>query len=267
MSISELSQNNVLLGIIALLLLVAINLFLGLYRRRKAQTIFALQRRSKLLTASEKSFFECLSIALSDEFYVLTKVAILDVVEASPRAGILECRRIKKMLLRESFGYVLCKKHDLSIFGIAELEDFDKKGNKGNESREALIGSICKSAHLKLFYFDARQDYRGADIKRLVTGRSSPKRKRPANETGQPSHMTVGNSDYQMYAKNRCCPQCNGELVTKVAIKGKHIGEKFLLCRKYPYCDYRTHVSDKKISNMQESVAQTKPAYKDCSAN
>ena len=267
MSFSELSQSDMLIGVLGLLLLVAVTVGVVVHRRRKAQTIYALQRRSKLLTPSEKTFFECLLNALSDEFYVFTKVAALDVVESSPRAGRLERRRIRKMLLGECFDYVLCKKHDLSIFGIVELENFDKHDKKGKENREALISKVCKSAHLRLFYFDTRQDYRGVDIQRLVTGRTSKQRKSTAQGTDQPSHMTVDNSTYQMYAKNRSCPQCNGELVTKVAVKGKHIGEKYLLCRKYPYCDYRTHVSDSKILQMQESVAHAKPAYKDWSAS
>ncbi len=188
-------------------------------------------------------------------------------VEAGPSAGKFESRRIRKMLLGECFDYVLCKKHDLSIFGIVELENFEKNDRSSAQNREILIGRICKSAHLRLFYFDTRQDYRGVDIQRLVTGRSSKQRKSVSHEpTGQPSHMTVDSSTYQMYAKNRSCPQCNGELVTKVAVKGKHIGEKYLLCRKYPYCDYRTHFSDNKILKMQESVAHAKPAYKDWSA-
>ncbi len=68
MSFSDLSQNGILIGVLGLVAIVAIAIIVNLRRRRKEQTIFTLQRRSKLLTASEKTFFECLLNALSDEF-------------------------------------------------------------------------------------------------------------------------------------------------------------------------------------------------------
>jgi ssDNA-binding Zn-finger/Zn-ribbon topoisomerase 1 len=83
----------------------------------------------------------------------------------------------------------------------------------------------------------------------LVTGKSSVTSKShglsvPASQLSQ---LTVDNSSYAGFAKQRKCPQCNGEVVTKVAIKGKRIGEKFLMCRKYPYCDYRVPMDDQQV--------------------
>jgi ssDNA-binding Zn-finger/Zn-ribbon topoisomerase 1 len=147
----------------------------------------------------------------------------------------------------ECLDYVLCKKKDMSIFGIIELENFEKSDNQKNKAeREHLINSICKSAHLRLFYFDVRQDYQGVDIRRLVTGRSS-RPEQPESNGSSKTQFTIDNSSYAAFAKQRTCPQCNGEVVTKVAVKGKRIGEKFLMCRKYPYCDYRISMNDKEV--------------------
>ncbi|MBT8114075.1 MAG: DUF2726 domain-containing protein [Arenicella sp.] len=276
MSFSDFMGSGTAITIVGLLIGLALIEVFVVSRRHISKYSFALQRRSKMLSPAEKNFFECLENALGDEFYVFAKVAMLDAVEAKPAAGYFESRRIKKRLKGERFDYVLCKKHDLSIFGVVELENFEKKDNQKNKMyREILVSEVCKTTHLKLFYFDIRQDYADVDIRRLVTGRQAKRRGKSTTVTagpitqGAPSHLTVDNSHYEMYAKNRTCPQCNGEVVTKVAVKGKHIGQKYLLCRKYPYCDYRTQVSEQSLSKIQEqqsSEAAKSAGFKDWSS-
>ena len=267
MSFTELTNNGTVIAILALVIGLALVEMFVVNRRHVSKFSFALQRRSKMLTPAEKNFFECLVNALGDEFHIFTKVAMLDVVEPSPAAGYFEQRRIKKRLMGQCLDFVLCKKHDLSIFGVVELENFEKRdGQKDKVYREVLVSEVCKTTHLKLFYFDIRQDYADVDIRRLVTGRQAKRRTEQSQaaynpaSAGPPSHLTVDNSHYEMYAKNRSCPQCNGEVVTKVAVKGKHIGQKYLLCRKYPYCDYRTQVSEQSLAKIQEQ--QTADAAK-----
>ena len=197
---------------------------------------------------------------------------ILDVIAASPSASGFEKRKIRKHLNDQVLDYVLCKKDDLSIFGVIELENFDNKRRRSQrDERETMLNEICKSAHIRLFYFDLRQDYQNVDIRRLVTGFSS-KQKEPEVVGVARSQFTIDNSSYAAFAKQRTCPQCNGEVVTKVAVRGKRIGEKFLMCRKYPYCDYRVAMSDKMVNDQikresrREADNVVRPGFSDWSA-
>ncbi|NND00759.1 MAG: DUF2726 domain-containing protein [Gammaproteobacteria bacterium] len=244
-------------GLIALAVL-ALLLFVFVLHRRADKFDFALQRRSRLLTPAEKKFFECLITSLGDDFYIFTKIAMLDAIEASPGASRIDSWQIKRRLSSERLDYVLCKKHDLSIFGVIELENFEKKGDKREiAQREKLVDTVCKAAHLRLFYFDVRQDYQNIDIRRLVTGRSA-RPKEPLASGAAKSQFTIDDSSYAAFAKHRNCPQCNGEVVTKVAVRGKHIGEKFLMCRKYPYCDYRVMMNKGQMKQKaQQSEARS----------
>ncbi len=241
---------------LAIIILLGIIAFF-LWARTSRNVEFALQRRSRLLSPAEKNFFECLTSALSEDFFIFNKVAMLDVVESAPSAGLFESRQIRNRLTTEYLDYVLCKKSDLSIFGVIELENFEKGRNKKEQTaRESLITAICKTAHLRLFYFDVRQDYQGVDILRLVTGRSS-RAKDPAVDNSTKNQFTIDNTSYAAYAKEHTCQQCNGEVVTKVAVRGKRIGEKFLMCRKYPYCDYRIAITDKHVmQKVQQSTSE-----------
>jgi len=254
----ELFNNIIIWIVLAVIVVLGVTAYF-LWNRKSKNVTFPLQRRSRLLSPAEKRFFECLSSSLSEDFFIFTKVAMLDVVESSPSAGLLESRQIKNRLSTEFLDYVLCKKRDLSIFGIIELENFDKGRNEKEQAdRESLITEVCKTAHLRLFYFDVRQDYQGVDILRLVTGKSSKKEKRSAAKNSTNIQFTIDNTSYAAYAKEQTCPKCNGEVVTKVAVRGKRIGEKFLMCRKYPYCDYRIAMTDKHILQKEQRTSSKK---------
>ena len=216
-----------------------------------------LQRKSRILTAAERNFFECLMNSLSDDFYIFAKIRILDVIEAGQAANWLQSKQIGIRLADESFDYLLCKKADMTIFGVIELENFEKGSDKKIRiSREKLVSDVCKTANLRLFYFDIRQDYRSMDIRRLVTGRSSKSSDR-ASPTHQ-SQLSIDGSSTSEIGTLRTCPKCHSEVVTKVAVKGKRIGEKFLMCRKYPYCDYQVSLNDAKVLRMQKKEASQK---------
>lgn len=248
MTLGFLNEGMAVWGLLAATTILVLVLFFVFVRRRNSHDL-PVQRRSRLMSPAEKNFFECLVDSLSADYFIFAKIAMLDVIEASPLATKSTNRLIYKQLHGLCFDFILCKKHDLSIFGVVELENFDSnKSNKDRALREKLISQVCESAHLRLFYFDVRQDYHGVDIERLVTGKSSKVVSvGKGSVSKQHSQFTVDNSSYAAFARERSCPQCNGEVVTKVAVKGKRIGEKFLMCRKYPYCDYRAAMSDKEV--------------------
>lgn len=232
-----------------------------------ARAKLAIQRKSRMLSVAERNFFECLANALSDDYFIFTRVKVLDVVEPSPAASLIEKRSFRKHYAQQTLDYVLCKKQDLSIFGIVELENFEKRsGARDKERRDRMVADVCKTANLRLFYFDIRQDYQGMDIRRLITGRA----RRSSNDVSatHQSQLTIDGASVSDFAKMRTCPKCHSEVVTKVAVKGDSIGEKFLMCRKYPYCDYKLSVNDAKLLRMQkrEENKASKPGFRDWSA-
>lgn len=233
-----------------------ISLCVYIWFRRSTKFNYSLQRRSKLLSPAEKNFFECLNEALSNDYYIFGKISMLDVVEMSPTAGFFTVRKVKKRLASENFDFVVIKKQDFSIFGVIELENFEKKGGQRQKnSRDSLVSSVCKFAHLRLFYFDVRLDYHGVDIRQLIIGRSSAPQSADPEGASNKSQLTIDNTSYAAFAKRRSCPECKGEVVTKVAVRGKLIGQKFLMCRKYPYCDYRVSMDDEAEMNKIERAS------------
>ena len=137
---------------------------------------------------------------------------------------------------------------------------------KQKQYREKIIGSICRNLDIKLFYFDGRQDYSGMDICRLITGKTSSK-KTQSKTADNPMMALVDECSLEenvsVTEKVRSCPKCYSEVVTKIAMKGDKIGEKFLRCRKYPYCDYQISVKDVSIKDIErkEEASRKKAGY------
>lgn len=262
MSLGEIGSGWMVISIAWLVLLGTVSVW---WMRNKASAQnFDVQRKSRMLSTGERNFLDGLMGSLSDEFFIFSKIRILDVIETQPAATWWQQRRIKLRLSDHTFDYLLCKKQDMSIFGVIELENFEKGSNrKLRAAREKTVSHICKQANLRLFYFDIRQDYRSMDIRRLVTGKSS--REAPVKKTAKHSEITIAANSSSDLGSLRNCPKCHGGVVTKVAVKGKRIGEKFLMCRKYPYCDYQISMNDAKVIKMQTRDKQKvkKPGFSD----
>jgi len=228
---------------------------------------FPLQVNKRVLSVDEQNFLKCLERALGDEYYIMPRVRFLDISHFSQSASAINQYVVNKRIANICADFVLCRKNDLSILGVVELEKFSKTVTpKQKESREKVLASVCRAMDIKLFYFDGRQDYTGMDICRLITGRARTPNTRKV-VSADPSMVSVEESS-MMYAsateKKHSCPKCYSDVVTKIAVKGDNIGEKFLMCRKYPYCDYQVPVKDAVVKEMQrkEDVSRSKAGYR-----
>jgi len=229
-------------------------------RSNTTARVAGLQRKSRVFSVSERKFFESLSDALDYDFHIFAKVGVLEVIERSPQMSKGRFKRLSKQLEHERFDYVVCKKSDLSISAVIELECFDRRISRGRKSkRNNLIAELCKVSKLRLFYFDTRQDYLGLDIRRLITGSSKcakDTQKKQDNSSVDDADLSHSHSMMTESVGHNTCPDCHSELVTKVAVKGKHIGERFLMCRKYPYCEYRVLLNKPNVVNIRSAGNQ-----------
>ena len=223
---------------------------------RSASKPKKIQKRSRLLRNAEKGLFEQLSNALSDSYLVFPKVAMSDVIEVDTEISGLSKSKAIQFLRDERFDFVLCHRETMAIYGVVELEhskavndSTSKVGSKmakKQEQRNELISQLCEDAKLRVFFFDARQaqSYKNMDLCRLITGRSKRTSLEARMSPTHQSQLEIESPSLSIVGSNRTCPKCRSELVTKVAMKGSDIGEKYLMCRKYPYCDYRLSMND-----------------------
>lgn len=244
------------LGLLVLLIILAVG---GFLLKRKPSPLI-IQKKSKMLNTSQKKFFETLINDLGNEFYIFAGVDIRKIVELAPAANHRQRKEALKEISNGYFDFVLVSPATMSTYAVIKLQDFGAKKPKMRKAHENAITRICESASLKLFYFDVREDYSRKDITRLITGR--PGRMARATVDHQ-SELELQSRSYTVDGDMRTCPKCRSELVTKVATKGRSLGEKFHLCRKYPYCDFRIAAKDNRaIANLDIEERRRKSTKK-----
>lgn len=259
----------IIVGVLFALLLGVAYLF------RKAvstRSQYAVQRRARVLSNSERTFYEELCSALGDEYVVLPKVEMSQVLEPKSQLSSSAKSLVSKALEHEHFDFVLCSRQTLTVFGVIELEHSDAaiglKQNGQQTTRNDHVSKLCENAGVRVFFFDARQSYKSVDLSRLIIGRSKLSEEEAKMSPTHQSQLTIETPSNSIYGHSRSCPKCRSEIVTKVALKGSDIGEKFLMCRKYPYCDYRVSIKDlermREIEQKENKQAQSK-GYKDWS--
>ena len=221
---------------------------------KKQQSLpLVVQRKSRFLNPSQRQFFDALVDALGDQYFIFSRVGMRGVVEHKQEAGYFQRSRTNKQIENSYFDFVLCQKLNMSIFAAIELQNFDGKSKRNRLKREALLARVCKGAGLKLFYFDVRQNYKSTDLARLITGRSKAKvLKTSAITATHESQLSMDTLSQSVLGHQRTCPKCRSEVVTKVAVRGSQLGKKFLMCRKYPYCDYQVLSTEENISRIEQ---------------
>ena len=115
---------------------------------------FPLQVNKRVLSVDEQNFLKCLERALGDEYYIMPRVRFLDISHFSQSASAINQYVVNKRIANICADFVLCRKNDLSILGVVELEKFSKTVTpKQKESREKVLASVCRAMDIKLFYF------------------------------------------------------------------------------------------------------------------
>lgn len=231
-----------------------------------------LNLNKRMLSVDEHKFLNCLERELGDEYFIMPKIRFVDFSHLDPSANILVQSVVNNKVNNMCADFVLCQKKTLSILGVVELEKFDKSiTSRQKQKREKLVSAMCKNMDIKLYFFDSRQDYSAMDIRRLIVGktRKISRQRKPSSDNlvnssvlvSVDEHSVVENSSKKQ--KKRSCPKCYSDVTTKMAVKGDTIGEKFLMCRKYPYCDYKVPLKDDSIKELErkENASRKKVGY------
>jgi len=247
----------------------------AIYKRSYSisSTFEQVQVRNRFFQSDERRLFETMCDGLDHGYYIFPKVGIGDLVIGNNKSTkgkpkLDQRTPAKASWQSEVMDFVICDKKDFSVVAVVELERFDTKSNdKKNAARNILISQICDAMKVKLFHFDTRLDYDSSDVRRIITGRAKTgahsragskleEKIAHAQEIHRRNKRIESESMITEYLNTNKCPQCNSDLITRVAKNGDNIGKRFLMCRKYPYCDYKMSLDETKVAATNSKKAQ-----------
>lgn len=141
----------ILIGIIAVAVRVVPWPFAG------AQSAdYPYQARNYLFSRAEKSFLGVLEQALGEEYRVFGKVRMEDLMFV--KKGTKNRQGARNRIRSRHIDFVICRKNDLSIQFLMELDDKSHDNSKRAESDE-FKNAACQAAGIKLVRIRAQSSY------------------------------------------------------------------------------------------------------------
>ena len=158
---------------IAVLIVVVfvLSLFAKIIGNKKAG--YQYRKKGALFTKAERSFLGVLDQAVGNDYRILGKVRVADVITPEKGMDRKNWQIAFNKISAKHFDYVLCHRDTLDVLAVIELDDKSHKRNK-TKARDLLIESACKSAQLPLIRFQAKANYQIQSVKDQITTALNP---------------------------------------------------------------------------------------------
>jgi len=147
----------ILVGVIAVATRIAPRFFSG----GAKPADYPYQARNYLFSRAEKSFIRVLEQALGEEFRVFGKVRMEDLMFV--KKGAKNRQAARNRIRSRHIDFVVCRKDDLSIQFLVELDDKSHDSNKRAEVDE-FKNAACRAAGIKLVRIRAQSSYSSSEV-------------------------------------------------------------------------------------------------------
>ena len=146
-------------------------------RKRPSQE-HTYQLRSPFLSPAERSFYGVLCAAVANDYVVLAKVRVADVITPKKGQDRSTWQTAFNMISAKHFDYILCDPNTLSVEQVVELHDKSHKTTK-RAKRDEFLRAACESAGLPLREFTARARYSIDEVGKALSNQSEGGRLEP----------------------------------------------------------------------------------------
>lgn len=117
-----------------------------------------------LLTPAELSFFGVLRMAVDDDYYVMCKVRIGDVINVKKGVDRKQAFTLRNKIQQKHFDFVICRKDNLRVHCCVELND-RSHDTVSRSKRDEFVRAVCLASNIRLIEIKAQRSYKVDDIK------------------------------------------------------------------------------------------------------
>lgn len=122
-----------------------------------------------ILAKAEQAFYKALQQGLGNQFLILIKVRVCDVLQPEKGIAKSEWQSAFNRISSKHFDFVLCSSNQYEIIAAIELDD-SSHNRTARLNRDKFINEACESANFPLIRITARQIYVPQEIKAAVLG-------------------------------------------------------------------------------------------------
>ena len=191
---------------------------------------FPYQKEPTLFTPAERSFLGVLDQAVGDEFRIMGKVRLADVIRVRPGLSASERQTALNKIQSKHLDFVAYDPGDLSVQCAIELDDKSHSKAK-RQQRDAFLDAAMAAAGVPLIRFPAQKAYSIPDVRQALSDALNDEN---VEEAALEVNMPVEEAAQADGAP--LCADCGGDMVLRTAKRGANAGQQFWGCSNYPRC-------------------------------
>ena len=200
------------------------------------------QKEPCLFSPAERLFLGFLEQALGNEFRIMGKVRLADVLKVKPGLDGKARQTAFNRIQSKHLDFVACDPNDFSIQFAVELDD-KSHDRQDRKDRDAFLDEAMEKAGLPIIHFAVKRTYSADEIRETIANR--------LNKTGAevvetvevvedtspaPSNASVPVTEAKQTKDAPKCTACGGDMVRRKAKSGQNSGNEFWGCSNYPKC-------------------------------
>lgn len=214
---------------------------------KKVAIEFPYQRRDRLMTEAEGSFFQVLELALpADQYRLFGKIRVEDLISVKTGLERQARQSFRNRIKSRHIDIVIVERKTFRPVWAIELDDKSHDSAKRQE-RDAFLDSALQAAGLPLVRFKAKRSYTTADIQKTL---GVDQASETVIDTPAEGEESLG-AGFEAISASRAeetpesfCPRCYAPMVKKRVRSGKHSGNEVMACSRYPKCRKLLSIAD-----------------------
>ena len=150
----------------AAVVVIVMLLVFGLLLRRGRRFGFPYQRREHFYTNAERLFLGALMRALGQQYLILGKVRLADLVVIDRTLGLKSRLMAFEKIAAETVDFVLCDRRTAKILAVVQLIPLETTAPLSQKMR--ILDQTCQAASIPCVRFYQRQTYDVSDLRYAV---------------------------------------------------------------------------------------------------
>ena len=214
------------------------------------------EKQPALFTPAERSFLGVLEQAVGNQFRIMGKVRLGDIVKVKAGLDNKERQSAFNRIQSKHVDFIACDPNDLSIQFAVELDDKSHE-REDRQDRDAFVDKVMEAAGIPIIHFQAKRAYVVQEVRDTLVAKLNPPEEKPeekpeetpvvaANVIPDPIPKPViptANTppvtpipESSTGTASPKCPSCGAEMVRRKAKSGNNAGNEFWGCSQYPRC-------------------------------
>jgi very-short-patch-repair endonuclease len=169
--------SGAVLGIVVVLVVLAVGALIRVSSNLVSSKMtpaptFPYQRETHLVSPAERSFLGVLEQAVGDQYRVMGKVRLADVIKVRFGMNGKGRQSAFNRIQSKHVDFVVCTAKDLAVQYVVELDDKSHE-RATRQGRDEFVDQALQAAGVPIFHFSAKRSYAVMDVQKVLAAKEA----------------------------------------------------------------------------------------------